>query len=221
MKKLLLLLPLCLFVSIIAHTQSIVINGKVTDADTLMVLLRSINRSDTVFTTNGAFSINRELSYPEFFTLICIKNKQSIEAIKENNERKMRSIEDGVSREFFLEGGEVDLVSSFAGIKSTRVSLSKQTAQDTYNEFRKRFNPLVKMARTIIDSSYRPNKSDPEKKIFDMMYKRIVEIENEVAEQFVRENSDNAVGAYILYRYGRTDNFQQLSSLYKLFNPSL
>ncbi|MES2005410.1 MAG: TlpA disulfide reductase family protein [Bacteroidota bacterium] len=215
------LLLTCLLVSITAFSQTITLKGKITDADTMMVLLRGITQCDTVFTQNGLFSITRKLQAPELLTLICVKNKQSIEAIKENNERKMRSLEDGVSRELFLEGGEVTIKSSFANIKTVSISSALHTVQDIYNEFKKRFSPLVKMARTIIDSSYQPKRSDQEKKVFDMLFHRINEIENEVAEQFVMENSNNVVGAYILYRYCRIDNHHKLDSLYRLFNPSL
>lgn len=219
--KHLLLAMLCLSSTLFSSAQTLFIKGKITDTDTVLVVLRSITRSDTAYTTNGEFQISRQIPSPELFTLICIKSRQSIEAFKENNERKMRSKEDGVSRELFLEKGEVILTSSFATIKSVLIKLTHHNAQDQYDSFKKRFNPLVKVARTIIDSSYHPQRSASEKKVFDLLYKRVLEIENEVAEQFVRENSDNAVGAYILYRYGRMDNFQQLKALYQLFNPAL
>ena len=215
------LLSACLLLTFAGHSQTVTIHGKISDADTMMVLLKSMNKCDTVFTNNGRFSISRKLTTPELFTLICVKNKQSIEAIKENNERKMRTKEDGVSREFFLEGGEINITSSFAEIKNTTITPTLHAAQDKYNEFKKRFNPLVKMARTIIDSSYKPKRSEQEKKVFDMMYEKIIQIENEVAETFVSENSNNAVGAYILYRYCRIEDHHKLDSLYGLFNSTL
>ncbi len=95
----------CLF-SVNVWSQDCTVKGKIIDADTAMILLRNASRVDTQFTNTGEFTFNKKLSYPEHFWIIIIKNKQSIEAIKEGNERKMRSMEDGVSRELFLEGGQ-------------------------------------------------------------------------------------------------------------------
>lgn len=221
MKKIFFSLFLCLILGKSAVAQSIIIRGDITDTDTMMVLLKSVNNCDTVFTNNGKFIFNRTLPQPEFFTIICIKNQQSIQAIKENNERKMRSLDDGSSRDLFLECGEATIHTSFSNLRTTNILLTTHLAQDKYIEFRKRFEPLVKVARTIIDSSYAPKRSEAEKKILNMLYSKVSQIENEVAEKFVQENATNSVGAYILFKYSRIDNHDHLDSLYHLFNSSL
>ncbi len=221
MKKNFCLLLLCLLLSMIVSSQIVTIRGNITDVDTMMVLIRRMDKCDTVFTTTGKFTFSRKLLLPELFTIVCVKNKQSIDALKEGNERKMRSIEDGAYQEFFLENGELILNTTFSNIKNTKSVLTKHLVQDKYDEFKTRFNPLVKMARTIIDSSYTMKAGGAEKKIFDMLYQRIIQIENEVAEKFVTENAGNAVGAYVLYRYCRIENHYRLDSLYRLFNPAL
>ncbi len=221
MKKLFCLLFFCLLFSIISSAQVITIKGKITDTDTVMILFRSINNTDTVFTTNGKFMYSKKLSSPEFFTIVWVKNKQSIQALTEGNERKMRSLDDGASRELFLESGELSINTNFANLRNIKLALVNHTMQDKYEEFRKRFNPLVKMARTIIDSSYTYNKTETEKKAFAMLMGRVIQVENEVAEKFVLENSTNAAGAYVLYRYCRIEDHRKLDSLYKLFNATL
>lgn len=213
------LLVLCLS-GIATSAQYLTIKGRITDADTMMILFRSMNRCDTVFTSNGNFTFTRKLSSPELFTIACVKGQQSILAAKEGNERNMRSREDGVYSELFLESGETVLHTSFAGFKNAKPLSAKHTAQDKYNEFRKRFDPLVKVARTVIDSSY-AKRTDQEKKIFTMLYDKINQVETEVAEKFAIENCTNVVGAYVLYRYGRTEDHHKLDSLYRLFDPAL
>lgn len=187
----------------------------------MMVMLKGANQCDTIFTSNGKFIFSKKLAFPELFTLICIKNKQSIDAIKENNERKMRSKEDGVTRELFLANGALTIISSFSNLKNAAILLTNHSEQDKYDAFRKRFDPLVSIARTIIDSSYKPNRTESEKKIFNMLYNKVLQIETDVAKRFATENTNNIVGAYVLYRYCRIDNCTELDSLYHLFNSSL
>ena len=101
------------FCSSAIYSQTTTIKGKIIDQDTLMILFGSINKYDTVFTYNGEFERKVETNNPELFNFALIKNKQSIQAIKEGNERKMRSREDLVSRSFFLEGGEITFSCTF------------------------------------------------------------------------------------------------------------
>ncbi len=211
----------CFLFSITVWSQNIIVKGKITDEDTVMLLFGSMNAFDTLFTNTGQFEFNRKVLHPEFFTIACIKNKQSIEAIKEGNERKMRSRDDGVSRDFFLEGGEVVINSSFSNLKNANVLMTQHKTQDKFEVFQKRFKPLVKVARAIIDSSFADGKSESEKKLYSDLYKRVVEIEDEVVETFVLENTNNAVGAYIFYRYMQQANLPKLDSIYKLFDPNL
>lgn len=215
------LLLFCLIAFITATGQNLIIKGEITDSDTVMILLRSMDKCDTTYTNNGKFIFNRRIISPELFTMACIKSKQSIDAIKEGNESKIRSSDDVVSRELFLESGEVIINTSFAGFSNTKIAPVKHAMQDKYDEFKNRLNPLVKMARTIIDPSYALGRTGAEKEIFKILYERLNQVENEVAEKFAMENADNAVGAYVLYRYGRIEDHHKLDSLYHLFNTSL
>ncbi len=221
MKKILYQVLFCLTSFIPATGQNLIVKGEITDCDTVMLLLRSMDKIDTIYTNNGKFTFKRHIISPELFRMVCIKSKQSIEAIKEGNESKIRSDNDVVSKELFLEGGEVIINTSFSSFSNTKIVLVKHAMQDKYDEFKKRFNPLVKMARTIIDSSIAHERTGAEKEIFKLLYDRLNNIESEVAEKFTIENADNAVGAYVLYRYVRIEDHHKLDSLYKLFDTSL
>ena len=210
----------CLF-SVNALSQNCTIKGKIIDADTVMILLRNVSSVDTLFSHTGEFTFNKKLSYPEHFWINIIKNKQSIEAIKEGNERKMRSVEDAVSRELFLEGGKIMIKSSFSNFKDVTISMTQHKSQDKFEEFQKRFKPLVKVARAIIDSSYANNKTEAEKKLCTSLFKKVVEVQDEVIEKFVLDNTDNAVGSYIFYRYMQKAGLKKLDSIYRLYKPDL
>lgn len=210
----------CIF-SLNVWSQNSIIKGKIIDVDTLMILLGNTSKVDTLFTNTGKFKFKRTLSHPEFFSIAFVKDKQSIAAIKEGNERKMRSLEDIVSRDFFLERGEVVINSNFSSFKDTKVVMAQHIAQDKFEAFQKRFRPLVKIARAVIDSSFGDGRTENEKKLCASFDKRINEVEDEVAEKFVLENTDNAVGAYIFYRYMQQASLKKLDSIYKLYNPAL
>ncbi len=221
MKKRFYLFVLGILFGLNAAAQNVIVKGKITDADTLMILFRSMNPCDTVFTNNGQFSFTKNLLHPELYTINCIKTKQSITAIKEGNERKIRSIEDITNRELFLESGEVTITARFSEFGTVPVMSKQHYAHDKYAEFRKRYTPLVKVARSIIDSSNAQSRTDPEKRLSRSLLERVNQIQNEVAEKFATENTDNAVGAYVLYRFCRIENYQKLDSLYNLFSPGL
>lgn len=215
---------LCIACAIFCHTgtaQEITVHGKIADTDTVMVILSGMEKADTIMTHNGYFSFKRKQKYPQFYSLIFIKNQQSIEAIKEGNERKMRSREDGTYLSLFLENGTVTLRNKFSEIRNTIPVISNHSLQDKYISFSKRFDPLVKMARSIIDSSFTPNRTKEEKKLFTNLYNRVCEIENDVAESFIKENTNNAVGAYILYRYLRLEDYDKLNKIYNSFSKEL
>lgn len=221
MKKFLHLFLISYIFSLNVYAQNLIIKGKIIDVDTLMILLANTSKVDTLFTNTGKFEFNKTLSHPEFFSIAFVKDKQSIAAIKEGNERKMRSAEDIVSRDFFLESGEVVINSNFSSFKDTKVVMTQHKAQDKFDAFQKRFKPLVKVARAVIDSSYADGRTENEKKLCASFYKRIDEVEDEVAEKFVLENTDNAVGAYIFYRYMQQASLKKLDSIYKLCNSTL
>src|SRR6478609_6277531 len=106
MKKMYCLLLLCLTLSVISFSQEVACKVTITDVDTMMVIVQQFDQMDTIMTTNGKFSFKKKLTTPDFFTILCIKNQQSINAIREGNERKMRDKSDGTLREFFFESGE-------------------------------------------------------------------------------------------------------------------
>ena len=62
---------LIIFQSAISNVpaQSIRLSGKVTDCDTLMVLLTSDEKNDTLFTNNGTFQFSRISAFPQLFRL--------------------------------------------------------------------------------------------------------------------------------------------------------
>lgn len=220
MKKMSCLAIICL-ICFSAYSQPLVLKVKINDADTVMALLISIDKTDTAYTTNGRFTFRRNLLSPQLFTIVCVKNAVSIQALREGNERKMRSRSDGVSRELFLESDNVSITTSFAAFGYAKPSWKKTGSQNKYEAFRKRFDPLVRMARTIIDSSYSPGLLAESKNIYQMLYKRINQIEDETAEKFATENSNNIAGAYVLYRYCKINNQDKLDSIYNLFDPQL
>jgi len=221
MGKLILCFAMLMLLSLNSMAQNVNVRCKITDVDTLMVLIRSLGKSDTIITHNGQFEYKSSLLHATLFTIVCVKNNQSIQALKENNERKMRDRDDGVSRDLFLDEGEVIITSTFSGFSNANVNRSNHYTQDKYDEFRKRFNPLVKVARSVIDSSFVPGRTEQELKLCRNLLDRVNQIETEVAEKFVTENSDNAAGAYVLYRYCRIEDYGRLDSLYNLFSASL
>lgn len=217
MNKLIQLGITCLAMPFFCLSQTIKIQVHLSDVDTSMMIVKGITVSDTLHSTNGEFLYTRMILSPELIRLIFVKNQQSIKAIEEGNERKLRSITDAASIECFAEQGMISLTCNFSSINSTRPQMTNHSVQDKYDLFRKSFNPLVQMARTIIDSSYTADTTETSKKIFLMLYDRLLHIENDVAEKFVLENVDNAAGAYILYRYCNIDDAARLDSIYQLF----
>lgn len=185
--------------------QNFTIKGRIEKNDSLMIMFGDGIKIDTLFTKTGYFNFKRDLVYPELLTLVLIKP----------------GTKDYAKRDFFVGSGEVIVNSDFLGLASAEIKISDPNAQNKYNEFRKRFNPLVKVARHLIDSSYVSDKTEKEKTVYRELYNRVLEIEKEVSEAFVLENTDNVVGAFVLSRYLRIDNYTKLDSLYRLFNPDL
>lgn len=214
---LLLLCPLLLP----AFSQELVLEGTITDADTLMVVLRGADRTDTAITTNGRFTIRRELEMAEMFTLICVRGERSFNALRHGIERDMRK-EDGVARELFLESGKVEIQCAFAQLKRARVYQEKQAIREKYDDFRKRFDPLVKMARYVIDKAHDTGLSAAEISLCVEMSDKVNQVQMQVSEKYVLENTDNIAGAYVFFDYlRRENNARKLDSIYQLFPPSL
>lgn len=220
MRKLIILITIFTIGYLPVQAQWVSIKAKITDVDTMMVLVRGMNWSDTIYTNTGQVNYRKKLTHPEMLNLIFVKNAQSIEAIKKGNERMMRAKEDGRNREVFCTEGKITMQSKFANISKSLLHLEKPQGHELYITFRKRFDPLVKIARIIIDSSAGKSKT-AEGAIYKMLYERVLHVEQQVAHEFVKEHAGSAIGAYILYRYCREGSLQQLDSLYNLFSPRL
>lgn len=220
MKHFIALILVCLISKQDSYAQTIKLNARITDVDTMLVIVRGLNWADTLMTSNGIVSYERSIGHHEMIHIIFVKNHQSMNAIREGNERKMRSKSDGVFRQIFSDDNPVVFSSNFSGIANLVLKTSEGSNQYQYNQFRKRFDPLVKIARTIIDSS--SGKSNTESgSVYNMLYKRVLEIEEEVAAQFVRDYANTIAGAYVLYRYCRIEDAGKLNALYQLFNDDL
>lgn len=221
MKKTFCLLFLCLLFAG-TFSQRLVLKGIITDVDTVLVVLKGTDQADTVMTTNGRFSFHKNLPTPEIFRIICVKNQQSINALREGNERKMRSRDDGVTRELFLESGDVVIQSQFSEFAKVRPLLDKHEMQDKYEEFRRRIDPITKIARVVIDRSWDSGRTEPEKKLCNELLQKVNNVKAQVAGKYVLENTGNAAGAYVFYHYlPEEKNIGKLDSMYRLFPASL
>lgn len=215
MKRFIVLAVFCLPATL--RAQPLTITAHITDTDSVLMLVRGYDWCDTLLTANGRLHLRKTLEFPQLLTIVFVKGSQSIAAISAGNERGMRSRSDGHFREVFAEKGDISINTGFAGIPSASIRQTFFSGQALFEQFRKRFHPLVQVARTVIDSSYTAKKSSPESKLYTMIYDRILQVEQEVAAMFVKENAGSPVAAYVLYRYGRTDNVMDLSALYQLF----
>lgn len=220
MKQIIVLIIVCLLGKPDSHAQSFKIDAKIVDVDTFLMIVRGLDWSDTLSISNGKVNYEKKMEHHEMVRIIFVKDQQSINAIKEGNERKMRSKSDGVFREIFSDNTPVVFTSAFSDVSKMALTTSAGGNHDQYIEFRKRFDPLVKIARTVIDSSVGKEKSDVES-VYRMLYDRILAIEEEVAVQFVKDYANTITGAYVLYRYGRMKDAEKLNTLYQLFSPEL
>lgn len=187
------------------YAQNLKVKGKIESPDTLMILMGDGKVIDTLITHNKEFMFQRKMKHPELLTIV---------AIKVNSKEYAK-------RDFFIGEGDVFIESSFDGLNASSIKLSDTGSQSKYREFRNRFYPLVRIARGVIDSSYVKGKSDAEKAIYRDLYDRIVEVENEVAEMFVLENTDNIVGAFVLANYLREMDPNKIDGLIPLFSNEL
>jgi thiol-disulfide isomerase/thioredoxin len=185
--------------------QSLNVKGKIHTNDSLMILFGDGIEIDTLMSTNGDFYFQRDMKHPELVTIVAIKTKSN----------------EYVKKDFFIGEGEVHFNSKFDEVNSTNVEMTDRKAQIKYNEFKSRFNPLVKMARSVIDSSYVEGKTDVEQKIYKKLYDRIVDIQKEVAKEFVFENTDNIVGAFILANHLQGIDNKEIENIINLFDHDL
>ncbi|MFD1770422.1 TlpA family protein disulfide reductase [Sphingobacterium suaedae] len=185
--------------------QTLTVKGKIHTPDSLMILFGDGIRIDTLFSLTGEFHFQREMMHPELLTVVAMK----------------RGSNEYAKKDFFTGAGIVHMESEFKDFSRAEVTMSDTKAQSKYNEFRSRFNPLVKIARSVIDSSYVKGKTDAEKAVYKHVYDRIIAIETEVAEEFVRENTDNIVGAFVLANYLRDMEATEMDEIVHLFNDDL
>ncbi len=219
MKHFIVLLIVCLLGKPNSHAQSFKLNAKITDVDTMMVIVGGFEWSDTLFIIDGHVNFERKLDHHQMIRIIFVKNQQSIAAIKEGNERKVRSKSDGVFREIFSDDQPITFTATFSNVSNIALETSAGSNHSQYIAFRKRFDPLVKIARTVIDSSNGKGQSDIGA-VYTMLYNRILAIEEEVAAQFVKDYANTITGAYVLYRYCRIEDADKLNALYQLFGTS-
>ena len=99
--------------------------------------------------------------------------------------------------------------------------MTNHDAHDNLKIFERQFQPLVKAARAIIDSSHSAGRTDSERKLCADLYSQIVKIEDEVVEKFVLDNRNRPAGAYVFNRYMQRSNLRLLDSIYKLFDPGM
>lgn len=199
------LILVCLLCCLDVFSQEITVRGKINSRDSLMILFGNDVSIDTIFTKTGRFNFKRKLAHAELFTL----------AVVNTGTRAFDKVN------FFMEKGTVVINSDFPGLGNIKLNMRKHDAHDKYQEFNRRFNPLVNVARSIIDSSFVEGRTDGEKAIFNHLYQRVSQIEDETAIQFILENTDNIIGAYIFYRYLHIADLERLASIYGKFNSSL
>ncbi len=106
-----------------SHAQSFKLDAKIVDVDTMLVIVRGLGWSDTLFVSNGKINYERKMQHHEMIRVIFVKNHQSMNAIREGNERKMRSKSDGVFREIFSDNKPVVFTSTFSDISKCHLKL--------------------------------------------------------------------------------------------------
>ncbi|OQP47492.1 hypothetical protein A4H97_08355 [Niastella yeongjuensis] len=202
-----------------SNAQKIQLKGKITDCDTMLVVFQGPEKSDTLITNNGEFSISRKAAYPELSYVYLAKNKQSIEAYKNGDYSNLNN-RDFARKQLFLDPGITSIQCTFAKFEKAPVERLPGASQNLYDDFQARYTPLFKMARVLIDTSYKVG-TEQEKQLCRNLYNRLLRIENQVAEKFILENTSNLVGAYVLYDHYKTDNYALLDSIYNLFDSRL
>jgi len=207
MTKAIFILLLVLGVST-GFTQNLVIKGNIKSREALKIYVSYFDKVDSVTTKNGIFKFSLDLPTAALVRVV---------AAEAGNMRK------NATRSFFADNGLIQIkATSLEDYRNVPIAGIDTLSQGKYNAFTARFNPLVKVARTYIDKSYDSGRTEPEKRLLNDLYDNINQIEDEVAKKFVLENTDNAVGAYVFYRYLQQEkNVDNLESIYKLFDPSL
>lgn len=189
-------------------SQQLKVMGKINTKDTVKLYISySNNRTDSATTVNGSYSFNLQLAEPSLIRLV---------AARKNNMH-----EQGV-RTFFAQSGEVVInASSIKGVSNAPMTISNPSYNDLYKNYRARLNPLVKVARTLIDRSFDSGRTAPEKQLFRDLFKKVNSIETEVMAQFALENTGNIVGAYVFSQMQNETDVTKLDSIYNRFDKRL
>jgi thiol-disulfide isomerase/thioredoxin len=205
MKKIYIIILLALAFTC-GQAQNFVLKGHTTMADSLNIMFSNgMGKIDTLTARAGYFELHGRLTHPDMYTIV-LQDKL--------HPRKY------VKQDMFIEGGEITVECDFKK-RMLNYKLQQNKTNLAYLEYRKRFNPLVRVARMAIDSSYVEGKTAGEKKIYSAVVTRVNQIENDVALQFVGENTQNIVGAFVAYSNLRSLPVDQLDSVYHLFDPLL
>ena len=205
MKKVYLTILLTLSIAL-SQAQTFIVKGKVNMPDSLNILFgNGVTKIDTLIANNGYFELSGNLPHPDIYTIVFQDKHHPRNYLK---------------KDIFIENGEINVNCDFKNRVLT-VNLQNNKTDQAYFEYRKRFNPLVEVARSVIDSSFAAGKTADQKKVYTAVYERICKVEDEVALQFVIENTNNIVGALVFYSNLQDLTADKLDSVYHLFDPKL
>lgn len=186
-----------------SHGQSFTLKGHVTMADSLIIIFSNgVGKLDTLKPKDGNFEMQGRIEHPDLYTML-FQNKHNLRQY--------------VKEDIFIEGGNITVDCDFKK-KRLDYKLENPSTDKLYAEYYKRLNPLIRVARMTIDSSYVPGKTADEKKTFSAVYKRVCEVERDVALQFVREHQDNIVSAFVCFADLRGLPVDELEAVYNRFD---
>lgn len=208
MKKIIFIMAFyCLLRTTSANGQEFGFAGKINYTDSLMILFGTEDAVDTLISATGTFHFKRELEHPELLTIAAID-------IKNNRISNFRR--------FFAGSGSGSLNSEFSNLGNSPVELSETRYNEIYDDFRNHLNPLVRIARKVIDTSYSEQLTAEGKGLCNKLYDFINTVEDQVIEEFIRKNPDNIVGAYVFKNYFKTEvNAGKARHLYDKFQADL
>jgi thiol-disulfide isomerase/thioredoxin len=197
----------CLISFAIAKAQQFNFSGKISSPDTLMILFGSEQRIDTLISPGGEFHFSRPMNHPELMVIAACDFK-SYKIINLHR--------------FFAAAGTGSLQTELANLGSCDITLSDPTCNIIYEDFRSRFNPLVNIARKVIDTSYSKQLTDEGTGLCRKLCEYINTVEDQVVEDFIRKNSNNIVCACIFGTFFKKEtNINKAQSLYNGFPSSL
>lgn len=200
LSKLNICLPVLALIIQSAAAQRFTVKGQLNSRDSLQVILTDMKKSDTLWTSDGAFEFIRQSSG-------CLSRLSFYEPKRKHN----------TVRRFFAADGNVTIGAD------TSVTVSDPAFQQIYDEFNKRYQPTIDL-KSGLNRLYFPDKhvTAAEKKALDTLSSAMSDLQVAVTERFIKENKDNLVGAYVLaaYLYNLPD-IHHTDSLYRLFDPQI